>query len=487
MAVEETILSEIAEGNYVITDAKPTIISALGAIPKPDSSEVRLIHDCSRPTGQALNDYIISHSFKFQTLDDAIKLLRPNYFMAKIDLRHAYRSVPIHKSNYLATGLQWQFSGQRGPTYFFDTRLPFGAKSSPEIFHRLTQSVRRMMARRGFQSIVVYLDDFLIIGKTQAECQEAFSVLLKLLQDLGFQISWHKVIGPTQKLVFLGVELDTYRCEMALPPAKLAELHQVVSTFLTRRRASKKQLQQLAGKLNWACRVVYGGRTFLRRILDMMNSLESSSAKKRLSSEFHEDVRWWHSFLAHFNGRCAFLSQQPTTDVQTDACQLAAGAFFRGDWLYHNFVVDSPEFAHLHINHKEVLAQIFAAFRWAPSWANQHVIIYCDNEAAVHIINKGSTAHPLIMHALRQLFWLSATYNFRFTARHIQGNLNVIADAVSRLHQPLKCRDFYQHLCSLAPKPDVDGLVLSHHMSINSQNLLCCRLSGSSNGQPTGR
>ena len=331
MAVEETILSEIAEGNYVITDAKPTIISALGAIPKPDSSEVRLIHDCSRPTGQALNDYIISHSFKFQTLDDAIKLLRPNYFMAKIDLRHAYRSVPIHKSNYLATGLQWQFSGQRGPTYFFDTRLPFGAKSSPEIFHRLTQSVRRMMARRGFQSIVVYLDDFLIIGKTQAECQEAFSVLLKLLQDLGFQISWHKVIGPTQKLVFLGVELDTYRCEMALPPAKLAKLHQVVSTFLTRRRASKKQLQQLAGKLNWACRVVYGGRTFLRRILDMMNSLESSSAKKWLSSEFHEDVRWWHSFLAHFNGRCAFLSQQPTTDVQTDACQLAAGAFFRGD------------------------------------------------------------------------------------------------------------------------------------------------------------
>lgn len=112
LAVEETTLGEIAEGNYVISDAKPIIISTLGAIPKPDSSEERLIHDCSRPMGRALNDYITTQSFKFQTLDDAIKLLRPNYFMAKIDLRHAYRSVPIHKSNYAATGLQWQFSGQ---------------------------------------------------------------------------------------------------------------------------------------------------------------------------------------------------------------------------------------------------------------------------------------------------------------------------------------------------------------------------------------
>jgi len=33
LAVEQTILNEIAEGNYVISDAKPTIISALGTIP----------------------------------------------------------------------------------------------------------------------------------------------------------------------------------------------------------------------------------------------------------------------------------------------------------------------------------------------------------------------------------------------------------------------------------------------------------------------
>ena len=58
-AVEQTILEEIAEGNYIITDSKPIIINALGTIPKPDSSVVHLIHDCSRPTGRGLHSAAI--------------------------------------------------------------------------------------------------------------------------------------------------------------------------------------------------------------------------------------------------------------------------------------------------------------------------------------------------------------------------------------------------------------------------------------------
>ena len=483
-AVEQTILSEISEGNYVITKSKPTIVSALGAIPKPNSSEVRLIHDCSHPYGQALNDNISTHSFKFQTLDDALALLKHNYFMAKIDLCHAYRSVPIHPSNFAATGLQWCFNGDDHPTYFYDTRLPFGAKSSPEIFHHLTQSVRRMMVRRGFTSVVVYLDDFLVIAPTYEECQLAFSTLLQLLQELGFSISWHKVVSHTQKLVFLGVELDTKHCSVSLPSSKLAELQSVVSNFLTKRRANKRQLQQLAGKLV-NCRVMYGGQTFLRRILDMMNSLQSPSAKARLSSEFFADIKWWHSFLQVFNGQRPFLSTHPITDVDTDACQLAAGAYYRGDWLYHHFMIDSPECANLHINHKEVLAQVFAAFCWAPLWANRHVIIHCDNVAAVHIINKGTTNNSLVMFSLRQLFWLSAIYNFRFTATYIKGQLNTTADAVSRLHQPMKALPFYNHLLQHQPLHQVQSTPLINHMSLRSGVFLLFRLTGPRLGQGT--
>ena len=117
-------------------------------------------------------------------------------------------------------GCKWQFLGDHSYTYFYDTRLPFGVKSSPEIFHRITQLVRCMMARRGFPNIIVYLDDFLVIGATREECQLAYDTLFQLLIDLGFTLSEHKLVPPTQRLTFLGVELDTMVGTMTLPADK---------------------------------------------------------------------------------------------------------------------------------------------------------------------------------------------------------------------------------------------------------------------------
>ena len=222
--VENALLEEIAAGNYVISSKKPTIIGALSAVPKPNSEEIRLIHDCSQPSGSAVNDYADAESFKYQSLQDAIKLLKPGYFMAKIDLQHAYRSVGIHPNNFDAMGLKWKFGNSKHFTFLYDTKLSYGGRRAPGIFHRLTQAVKRMMKRTNFEDIVVYLDDFLVIGPTLEECTEVFNCLLSLLQQLGFDISWHKVVYPTQQLVFLGVLLDSISQSMSLPEDKLYRL-----------------------------------------------------------------------------------------------------------------------------------------------------------------------------------------------------------------------------------------------------------------------
>jgi len=163
-SVEAIIRQEIAAGNFLVTSQKPTIISALGAVPKADSSELRLIHDCSMPHGRGVNSYIQIEKQHFQTLDDAVACISKGSYLAKIDLRHAYRSIPVHPSNHHALGLKWSFSlSASTPTYFIDTCLSFESSSSPGIFHRITQSIRRMMARRG-DTVVFYLDDFLVVG-----------------------------------------------------------------------------------------------------------------------------------------------------------------------------------------------------------------------------------------------------------------------------------------------------------------------------------
>ena len=267
----------------MITQTKPTIVSALGAIPKPHSDKIRLIHDCSRPQHCNVNSYATTHQFSYVTVEKAVSQIKPNAYLAKIDLKSAYRHVPIHPSNYRATGLSWTFKGDHHTTYLYDNKLPFGAAKSPEIFHRLTQAVTRMMARRGFRTILAYLDDFLIIGDSKHECELAYSELILLLGELGFSINWEKAVAPTQRLTFLGIEIDTVLRQLILPESKLCELRALLGETLTKRSITKRDLQSLVGKLNFAARVIFGGRTFLRRIIDAMNKLSRPHHHSRLN------------------------------------------------------------------------------------------------------------------------------------------------------------------------------------------------------------
>lgn len=262
-AVEAELKNQIEQGHYIIASEKPTVVSPMAAIPKDDGSgDIRLIHDGSRPFGQAINDYATLHSERFQTIQDACDLAKPGYWCAKVDLKSAYRSVPIHCNDYRVTGLKWHFSGENKPPFLFDARLPFGATKAPSHFHCLSQAVRGCLQRRGFKGVVVYIDDFLVVARTYQECNEALHTLIYLVRRLGFQISWHKVVGPTQKLTFLGIDIDTTNCTLSLNKEKLCKIQQSLHEFSNKKRASKRQLQQLAGLLNWACQAVRGVNFF---------------------------------------------------------------------------------------------------------------------------------------------------------------------------------------------------------------------------------
>ena len=161
----------------------------------------------------------------------------------------------------------------------YDVKLLFGAKA-PTIFHRISQAVK--MYCRGFQMVVAYQDDFLVIGHTQRECDMAWRALVKLLKDLGLDINTNKLVAPCTKLTFLGIDIDTVACNLTLPQEKLVALRKILSEWKHKSRATKQQLQSLAGKLNFAARVVRGGRTFLRQILNCINKLKKCSHKTKL-------------------------------------------------------------------------------------------------------------------------------------------------------------------------------------------------------------
>ena len=59
-AVGKELVNQINKGHYIVASQKSSVISALAAIPIYDNS-IRIIHDGSRPVGQAMNDCTRQH------------------------------------------------------------------------------------------------------------------------------------------------------------------------------------------------------------------------------------------------------------------------------------------------------------------------------------------------------------------------------------------------------------------------------------------
>ena len=442
--VEAQIVQELQHGRYKIVSHKPKIVSAIGAVPKKGSNKVRLIHDCSRPQGLALNNYVQLDKFQYQSIQDAVDKITPGAYLAKVDLASAYRSVKIHPSNYNSTGLKWQFSGEDSPRYLVDTRLPFGAAASPKIFNELSQAVCRIMAANGHPNVICYLDDFLIINSSFQATLATLNYLMVLLRLLGFDINYDKVEGPAQSIVFLGIQLDTINMNLSLSQSRLQEVKEDLYKFCGFAKVSKRQLQSIAGKLNWTSQCIYGGRVFLRNIICKINSLHSPWHRVRITRDIRRDLSWWIQFMEAFNRVVHMVDIRPTAPVSIDACSKGAGAYFLGDWIYTRW---NPVIRDVvHINSKEILALEPAVLRWSHLWSNKKICIYCDNVTAVSAINKGYSKETLANESLRRVFWWSVMFNFRLKAIYYPGCRNKIADAVSRLDMPGGYMNLHNHL-----------------------------------------
>ena len=70
--------------------------------------------------------------------------------------------------------------------------------------------------------------------------------------------------------MLLGIELDTVSQERRIDPTRLAEIIDLLEAWSTKQHCTKRQLQSLIGNLNFIHTVCRPGRTFLRRMLDVL-------------------------------------------------------------------------------------------------------------------------------------------------------------------------------------------------------------------------
>ena len=408
-----------------------------GVIPKGHQpGKWRLITNLSSPPGRSVNDGIDPElcSLSYTTVDrvaEIVTQLGAGAWLAKVDIESAFRLIPVRPHDRPLQAMQWQ------DQIYIDPMLPFGLRSAPKIFNAVADALHWHLTRQGITHLFHYLDDF-----TPPESplgQRHLSILLHTCKVLGVPISAHKTEGPTTCLVFLGIELDTRAGELRLPSVKLQRLHTLLTQWGDKRSCTRKELESLVGLLNHACKVVRAGRSFLRRMIDLLHSgPHTKQARKdtpiRLNTDFRADLAWWRCFLQGWNG----ISFLPTPPYLPRLCMAsdASGHWGCGAWFGNNwFLIQwTPQSVLLPIAVKELLPILIAGVVWGHMWHGHKVECLCDNQAVVACLHSRTSRHKGIMHLLRVLLFIEANAGFHFQAHYLDTQSNHLADDLSRNH-----------------------------------------------------
>ena len=207
-----------------------------------------------------LNEHIQYHHFKMDTLETAIQLLRPNCFLASIDLKDAYYTVPIaakHRKylKFIWNDKLWQFRA-----------MPNGLSSGPRIFTKLMKPPFSLIRSKG-HSVVAYIDDTLFVAETEQAAKEAVADTTELLSRLGFAIHPLKsVMEPVQEITFLGFILNSNSMEIKLTEKRAHEIVQLCSQLLATNSPTIRLIATVAGKLVAAFPGVQYGQMHYREL-----------------------------------------------------------------------------------------------------------------------------------------------------------------------------------------------------------------------------
>ena len=417
------------------------IVSPLGAFPKRNSSAIRLIHDLSYPSVGSVNSLISSEDFSvsYSSIDDAVRHCLDcgpgPLYLAKIDLKDAFKHIFIAPQDWPLMGLSW-FDPAGRIQYYFSKVLNFGLRSAPAIFDRFASALERFMLENGApKTIVRYVDDFLVVCRSEADCDRALTTMLSVTRAAGFTVQDSKVTSPSPVVEFLGIVVDTVRGELRISESRLVELKSEVEDWIQVRTLTKRRLLSLIGKCAFAARVIRHGRPFLARLFSAAKSARALHHRVRLGHQALADLRWWSRCIAAHNG-ISYFRPDWTGDVihiHCDASGIACGAVCRGEWFYIAYTGNYAPYACESINWREFQVAVTALATWAPMYKGHCIIFHIDNMTVCHVLNGGHSTAESLMFFLRHWCHLVETYNLTVAPVYINTLENIDADDLSRL------------------------------------------------------
>ena len=446
-------------GPYESIPFENYIQSPIGLVPKDNGTKTRLIFHLSYPRNdnkESVNANTPDELAKvnYTDFDEAVKLCLQagkGCHAGKSDLSAAFRHLCLAKEWWKFLVMKAQ-SPMDGKTYYFvDKCLPFGARISCALFQDFSDALAHIIRYRNQKPNINYLDDFFFVQLMKAMCDSQIQDFVHVCNMINFPVSKEKTVWGTTCIVFLGIMLDTYRQIVCVPLDKVVKARDMIKFVLDKksRKITLKQLQKLCGYLNFLCKCIVPGRAFTRRMYNYGDKLTKPNHHLRVTGEFKMDLSAWDTFLQHssafsrpfFDFHDQLLAEH--IDWYTDASAnpelgmvgICGTSWFITQWDSNFMRANNPS-----INYLELLALAVGVFNWLHRFRNKRIIVYCDNESVVYMVNQASSKCPNCMVLIRLVTLQCLIHNVKLSVRHISGKLNIYSDMLSRL----KYREFWK-------------------------------------------
>lgn len=461
-------------------------VSPVAVIPKPRSSKWRFINHLSHGGAHSVNHRIPREMARVQYLslpEIARELLArgPGTFLFTFDIEEAFRHIPMRREDWPCLVFQW-----RG-NYYVDTKLGFGSASGPKNWDRIGQGLSAIMLHHGVP-LLRMVDDHMGFGETWDAARVSQLRAHCLLAHLGFPRAVHKDVGPAQEVDFDGLRWSTVTMTTSIPAAKWDHLMGELGALVAQSSTNLSDLRRTVGRLTHLLAVLPRGKAYLQECYGLVHAhsvplrrpdgkpgREPMGAAERvrvhISPMARRELQWWRAHLGpchaesparpmeHLleNQPCAVLPGSPCLMVSVDASGVGLGAAWGWRWAFQ------PVSPYLDLGAAggsgstlvELGAILLACVVWGPEWRGHRVFIRTDNTGADSGWSRLHSPVPMQAEIIRAISDIAEACGFWLCTQWIPGELNVVADAISRSHM--------QWLRALAPGLDPLPAAIPYH------------------------
>ena len=424
--------------------AIPTVVSPLGIEP----TKPRALWD-----GRYVNEFCRDIPFSMDNAAKVAEVAWEGAYFFKIDHKNGYLHVPIHENSRKYFGICW-----KGVYYVF-TVLPFGWKTSPLVYHSITEAAA-MYLRSLDIPMLDWIDDMLGMtqqtfkGETDEEqfqsALRAMVVTTYVLFKAGYFLGLPKCnLIPEQVMTYLGIDCDSKHQKFMVPEKRIQKYIPLLQELLTKSSVSYSEVEKMVGKLvSLECAVAPGMWYTRNQYAAMAASGIRPDAKKQVKNNCRINVtpalreEWfmWVNFLLQNKG--SSWKKFSNVYVQANVSSDASGRTFAGvvDIPYGPTRVTAGEFSEdmlrqdIQVKEGEALkATLSMIIQEIPELiVGKTLVCKVDNQVLKAVLERKGTSHNLALNNVgKQIYWLQEKGQFHIAVQYVESENNV-ADKYTR-------------------------------------------------------